>query len=226
MLRIQGRARTPKRLKSNNIILLFFTLFRLIANADIYTYNYNGRLIMEKFIKLVQERRSVRTYNNTPVTFNLIERAVEAARLSPSAHNQQPWKFIIVDDPDLIIKIASACTSKAISFNKFIAQAPVIVAVVSEKTDIASRVGSLLKRRSFHLIDLGIAAEHFCLQAFEDGLGTCMVGWFNERKIKRLLKIPHSLRLNLLITVGYTNDIKIRSKKRKSISEIISHNSY
>jgi len=86
--------------------------------------------------------------------------------------------------------------------------------------------GSFIKRRPFHLIDLGIAAEHFCLQAQEDGLGTCMIGWFNERKVKRILKVPFTRRLHLLIAAGYSDNTRVRTKKRKELSQIISYNEY
>lgn len=87
--------------------------------------------------------------------------------------------------------------------NRFVSQAPVIVTVVAERPNIGSQVGAALKNKPFYLIDIGISAEHFCLQATELGLGTCMVGWFAERKVKRMLGIPGSGRPVLLITLGW-----------------------
>ena len=76
------------------------------------------------------------------------------------------------------------------------------------------------------MIDLGIAAEHFCLQAHDDGLGTCMIGWFSERKVMKLLKVPFGRRVHLLISLGYTDDTKIRTKRRKAVDEVMSYNRY
>lgn len=181
---------------------------------------------MTSFYDLIHERRSVRSYNDKPVPVELISRAIEAARLAPSAHNSQPWKFIVVDNAAIKNLVAAACTSPRVPINKFVPRAPVIVAVVSERKGLLMRVGSLLKRRAFHMIDLGIAAEHFCLQAHDDGLGTCMIGWFNEHKVKRILRVPHSRRVHLLISVGFTDDVKPRIKKRKAAEEISSFNRY
>ena len=75
-------------------------------------------------------------------------------------------------------------------------------------------------------MDIGIAAEHFCLQAAEEGLGTCMLGWFNEKKVKKILSIPKLKRVELIISAGFSADEKIPHKKRKSIDEILSYNKY
>ncbi len=75
-------------------------------------------------------------------------------------------------------------------------------------------------------MDIGIAAEHLCLQATEEGLGTCMLGWFNEKKVKKILSIPKLKRVELVISVGFSADENIPHKNRKSIDEILSYNKY
>ena len=75
-------------------------------------------------------------------------------------------------------------------------------------------------------MDVGITAEHFCLQATEEGLGTCMLGWFNEKKVKKLLSIPKLKRIELIISVGFSADANIPPKKRKTTEEIASYNEY
>jgi hypothetical protein len=84
----------------------------------------------------------------------------------------------------------------------------------------------MIKNRKYHLIDLGIAVEHFCLRATEEGLGTCILGWFDEKPVKRLLKIPFWKRLHLIITVGYPASDAIREKAHKPLDEIRSFNTY
>jgi nitroreductase len=138
-------------------------------------------------------------------------------------HNAQAWKFVIVEDPDLRKQVAEAADS--IGMNKFAAQAPVIIAVVLERANVTSMIGARIKRKDYTQMDLGIAVEHICLQATELGLGTCIIGWFNESTVRKVLHIPFSKRVPLLVTLGYADDEQ-RLKKRKKIEDIYSFNKY
>lgn len=178
-----------------------------------------------KFLELLQKRQSVRKYSDCSVEKEKILRCVEAARLAPSACNAQPWKYIVVDEPELKEKVARATFSTVAPFNKFALQAPVIIAIVMEKPNLLSQFGGRVKDKDFYLIDIGITAEHFCLQAAEEGLGTCMLGWFNEKEVVKLLGIPPRKRIGLLITIGYAAD-EPRKKIRKNISDMSSYNKY
>jgi nitroreductase len=178
-----------------------------------------------KFIDLVQSRQSNRRYEEKPVEREKIERCIEAARLAPSACNSQPWKFIIVDEPELRAKVARETYNNVAPFNKFALQAPVVIVIVMEKPTVISQIGGRIKSRDFFLYDIGITAEHFCLQAAEEGIGTCMIGWFNEKPLKQLLKIPAKREVGLIITLGYPAD-KQRIKIRKTTDKICSYNSY
>ena len=76
-------------------------------------------------------------------------------------------------------------------------------------------------------MDIGIAAEHICLQAAEEGVGSCMLGWFDEQAIKLLLNVPENKSISLLITLGYTpDDYKHRKKIRKEMDKVVRYNSY
>jgi nitroreductase len=178
------------------------------------------------FLELVRHRESVRAYRTLPVGRELIERCLEAARLAPSACNAQPWKFIVVDQPDLKNALADATQTRMISMNHFTKQAPVHVVVVREKANLTSGIGQVLKNKEYPLTDLGLAVAHFCLQATEEGLGTCILGWFDEKKVKKLLSIPGSKRAELIITVGYPEQEVPREKRRKTMAEIRSFNRY
>ncbi len=178
------------------------------------------------FLDLVKARQSVRKYLNKPVEREKIERCLEAARLAPSASNSQPWSFIVIDEPKLKEAVAKETFSQLISFNHFSLQAPVLVILISERSGFLNKVAEAIKDKQFGLIDIGITAEHFCLQATEEGLGTCILGWFNEKGVKKLLNIPLKKRVELIITVGYTESDKIRPKKRKEMDQIRSYNSY
>jgi len=178
------------------------------------------------FLDLVTSRHSVRSYAGVPVERDKIIACVEAGRLAPSACNSQPWKFVIVDEPDLKRKVAEATSSVALPLNHFTNQAPVLVVLVMEGANLTASIGSIIKRKQLPLIDVGIAAEHFCLAATDLGLGTCMLGWFNEKKIRRLLGITSGGRPVLIMTLGYAADAKPRSKTRKAIDDIMSWNEY
>ncbi|MCF7954959.1 MAG: nitroreductase family protein [Phycisphaerae bacterium] len=178
------------------------------------------------FLKLAEKRQSVRGYLEKPVERDKIERCLQAARLAPSACNSQPWKFVVIDDEELKNKVASATYSNLVSINRFSAQAPVLVLVISEKQKLSAKLASLVKNRQLKMIDIGIAAEHFCLQAAEEGIGTCMMGWFADRKVNKLLQIPKNKRVELVISVGYPGSEQIRPKNRKPIDEIRTFNKY
>lgn len=178
-----------------------------------------------KFSELVYHRQSTRAYKQDIVEESKLATCIESARLAPSACNSQPWKFIIVDEPDLKNRIAQATSNKLLPLNHFTKQAPVHVVVVNEGSNFSATLGNKIKNKEFSLIDIGIAVEHFCLQAHEEGLGTCILGWFDEKKVKELLNIPKNKRPELIITIGYPNE-KYRDKKRKNINKIMSRNKY
>ncbi|NOQ28043.1 MAG: nitroreductase, partial [Bacteroidales bacterium] len=130
-----------------------------------------------------------------------------------------------VDQEDLKNKIADCTSSKILGMNHFTKQAPIHIVIIEEKANFTSSAGSLIKNKIFPLIDIGIAAEHICLQAASEGLGTCMLGWFNEPKVKKLLNIPKAKRVPLIITLGYPAS-ETREKRRKDLDDIVSYNSY
>ncbi|MCK5565087.1 MAG: nitroreductase family protein [Planctomycetes bacterium] len=178
------------------------------------------------FLELVKKRQSVRRYSDKPVDREKIDYCLEAARMSPSACNSQPWKFIVIDDPQLRPKIAKETFGKILSFNRFSMTAPVLVAIVREKQTAFAKFGAVVRKKDFTSIDIGIAAEHFCLAAAEQGLGTCMLGWFDEKAVKKMLKVPSSKRVTLIITLGYADDETVRDKKRKQTDEMSGFNNY
>jgi nitroreductase len=179
------------------------------------------------FSDLLITRQSVRKYQSRPVEPEKLAMLIESVRLAPSASNSQPWTLVIVDEPELKNSIARATFIPTITFNKFAPEAPVIAVLTIEKPKTITQIGGWIKSREFPLIDIGIAAEHFCLQAAELGLGTCMIGWFQEKTIKKLLHIPRRTRIGLLITLGYpVEGYPLRPKARKSVEQICRWNSY
>jgi len=177
------------------------------------------------FAELIRQRQSVREYSDRPVERDKLDALVEAVRLAPSASNSQPWKVIFVDEPQLRDQVARATFSKALSFNSFALQAPVIAVLTQERPKVITQIGGRIKDKEYPLIDIGVAAAHFCLQAAELGLGTCMIGWFQEQRIKDLLHIPKGTGVGLLITVGYS-ETPLRNKIRKPARDMSCFNRY
>lgn len=176
------------------------------------------------FLDLVRRRQSDRGYTDRAVRRDLIERCLEAARLAPSACNSQPWFFVVVDEPTLRPLVAQQC--RDLVMNHFVDSAPVLVAVVAQTPALIPRLAGHVKDKPYYLMDVGMAAEHFCLQAAEEGLGTCIIGWFNEKGVKRLLGIPAGRRIPLIIALGHSADTTTRTKVRKNLDGIRSYNAY
>lgn len=178
------------------------------------------------FYEIVKHRQSTRAYDTErTVDRDTIARILEAGRLAPSACNAQPWHFIVVDEPELKNKVADAASARLLGMNHFTKQAPVHIVVVEEKVNLSSSFGGMVKGKHFAFLDIGIAAAHICLAAESEGLGTCILGWFSEDKMKKLLNVPDNKRIVLDIVLGYPAQ-PLREKKRKSTDEVISYNTY
>lgn len=176
---------------------------------------------------LILARQSVRRYADRPVETEKINQCLEAARLAPSASNSQPWKYIVVNEEPLRMDVAKATFSDIQLINKFTLQAPVMVVIVIEKARWFTRLAMQVKNKEWPLIDIGITATHFCLRATELGLGTCMIGWFDEKRIQKLLNIPSDKSIGLVISLGYAEEgYRLRQKVRRAPEEIITWNRY
>ncbi|MCC8187825.1 MAG: nitroreductase family protein [Bacteroides sp.] len=177
-----------------------------------------------KFLELALSRQSDRSFDpERQVEREKLERILEAARMAPSACNAQPWKFVVITDPELARKVGRA--TAGLGMNKFAREAPVHILIVEESANITSLLGGKVKDKHFPLIDLGIAASHIALAAEDEGLGSCILGWFDEKEIKELTGIPSSRRLLLDVVIGYPLKDK-RRKIRKPKDKVISYNKY
>lgn len=179
----------------------------------------------KKMLELIISRQSDRKYSDNPVEKEKLERIIEAGRMAPSACNAQPWKLIVVTEPDLLKKVAVAASARLLGMNSFVGQAPLMIVVVRESPNFSSKVGGTIKKKDYSLIDIGIAAENICLQAKAEGIGSCMIGWFDEPGLRKILSIPRTKRVELIITLGYSLS-DLRGKKRKPKEEVVSYNKY
>lgn len=176
------------------------------------------------FLQLATSRQSDRAYDKARVVEpEKLERILEAARLAPSACNAQPWKFVVVTDSELSAKVGKAAAG--LGMNKFAKDAPVHILIVEESMNVTSFLGAKIKDKYFPLIDIGIAASHIVLAAESEGLGSCILGWFDEKDIKKLTGIPANKRLLLDVAIGYPLKEK-RKKLRKPKEKVISYNNY
>ena len=178
-------------------------------------------------LDLIKQRKSVREFRDTQVERDKIMMCLEAARLAPSECNSQPWRFIIVDDKDIKNKLCDAAFGGIYFINTFCKTAPVIVVVISEKSKFIARVGGMFRGVKYYLIDIGITCEHFVLEAEDLGLGTCWIGWYNERAVKSVLNIPQNKKIDIMIALGYYDREKLGPEhSREPMDKIASFNSY
>ncbi|MBN2264732.1 MAG: nitroreductase family protein [Candidatus Aminicenantes bacterium] len=169
-------------------------------------------------------RRSIRRFMDTPVEPAKLRACLEAARIAPSAHNVQPWRFIVVDDPVLKAKLAQEAFAGIYRSSMFAARAPVILVILARPGKAAVRLGSRIQGVPFYLLDIGIAGEHVVLQAEELGLATCWMGWFNYRRARKVLAVPRDFKLVALMPHGYAEKRPTREPPRRPFEEIVAFN--
>lgn len=170
------------------------------------------------FMEIARTRQSCRSYaEERAVEPEKIAAMLEAARLAPSACNGQPYHFTVCRG-ETAREVAKA--TAGLGMNKFATQAPVLI-VVSEKPYVKSAaMGAKVKGNDYRSMDIGIAVAYLTAEATAQGLGTCILGWLDDAKIRSLCGLDQPVRL--VITVGYPKDETIRPKKRKALSELVS----
>jgi len=172
------------------------------------------------FIDLAKSRRSIRKFKDQDVPDEFIERCVEAARFAPSSCHTQSWRFIAVRGA-LKKRIVEEVLGGFVVPNRWAETAPVLVVLAMDMDIVTHVLGAGVKGISYHLLDAGIAGEHFVLQAQELGLGTCWIGWFNKKRLKKLLDLPAKWDIPAMIALGYPAEVPAE-KKRKSIDKLLS----
>lgn len=173
------------------------------------------------FSELVQKRESCREYSDRPVTREETDAVLRSALLAPSACNSQPWK-IIVCDGDTGAAIAKTVQSPLLPINKWADQVGTFLVVCETKARLMK--GIPFSSQHYAQIDVGITAAHLTLAAADLGLATCIMGWFDEKKIKALLNIPADITVRLVIALGYAANPVPREKKRKAPEETVGYN--
>ena len=169
------------------------------------------------FMEIAKNRQSVRGYDEARIVEReKLDAVLAAARLAPSACNGQPYHFTVCKG-DLAKEVAKA--TQGLGMNKFAVQAPVLI-VVSEMPYVKSAaMGAKVKNNDYRSIDIGITTAYLTAEAAAQGLSTCILGWFDDDKIRKLCGIEYPVRL--VITLGYPADDVIRPKKRKDLAELV-----
>ena len=158
----------------------------------------------------IGQRRSVRAYKAVEVEEEKLKKILEAARLSPSASNQQSWKFIVVRNRETKKKLARAAFGQS-----FIGEAPVVMVACGTESKAVMACG-----QPTHSVDVSIACAFMILQAYELGLGTCWIGAFEEGEVKKILEIPKSVRVVAMIPLGYPDEDP-SPRSRKGLEQIV-----
>lgn len=163
----------------------------------------------------INERKSIRKYNNTDVEDQKLQKILESARIAPSAANRQEWKFLVVKEQESRDKLVEAANGQ-----EFVGQAPVTIVACSTESERIMPCG-----QHAYTVDISIAVSFMMLEATELGLGTCWLGAFDERKVKEILGIPDDIRVPAMFTLGYPDETPA-PRPRKAIGDVVCYEKY
>lgn len=161
-------------------------------------------------LETIEARRSIRRYKPSDIPEVDLKRILEAARLSPSAGNRQPWTFIVVRSPELKRRLAEAANRQM-----FVADAGAVVVAL----------GDVEASPRWYEKDTMIAVEHMVLVSAALGYGTCWIGAFSEGEVKRLLEIPDRLKVVALLPIGVPDESP-EPRSRKPFGEVFHGEKY
>ncbi|HCX73135.1 MAG TPA: nitroreductase [Candidatus Cloacimonas sp.] len=176
--------------------------------------------------EIILSRKSIRDFSSTPVPAEVIDDMIVAAQVAPSCQNKQPWRFIFVDDPNLIKKLALQSGFIG-TVNFFIKKAPLVVVACANPKDSCH-----LNQQPYYLVDVAIAFQQMMLMAWHHGVGSCWLAAFNEQQVKNILGIPEKTKIVAMSPFGYPKQKKsfysktvskfARSKHRLPKKKIVS----
>ena len=171
------------------------------------------------FSEIAQTRQSCRGYDEAkPVEQEKLDAILASARLAPSACNGQPYHLTVCRG-ETAKQVAAA--TQGMGMNKFSSQAPVLI-VISEMPYVKSAaLGAKVKGNDYRSIDIGITCAYLTAEATAQGLSTCILGWLDDEKIRKICHLSHPVRL--VVTLGYAMDETLRDKKRKDLQELVTY---
>lgn len=170
------------------------------------------------FTEIANNRQSCRAYDaEKSVEQEKLDAILDSARLSPSACNGQPYLMTVCRGESAK---AVAKATQGMGMNKFAADAPVMIVISEQPYVKTAALGAKLKKNDYRSIDIGILAAYVTAEAAAQGLGSCILGWLDDAKIREICSLDAPVRL--VITVGYPKEgDKLRQKKRKDMDELV-----
>lgn len=170
------------------------------------------------FLEIANARQSCRSYDRERnVEQEKLDAILEAARLAPSACNGQPYHITVCRGQ---AAAAAARATQSMGMNKFASQAPVILVISEESYVKSAAMGAKVKHNDYRSLDIGIVTAYITAEAAAQGLGSCILGWFDDEKLRKLCALTQPVRL--VITLGYPAD-EPRPKKRKDLETLVSY---
>lgn len=170
------------------------------------------------FLEIANARQSCRSYDPRPVEDEKLNAVLEAVRLAPSACNSQPYHLTVCKG-EAAKAAAKAC--RGMGMNKFAPQAPVLIAISEQPYSKSAGLGAKMKNNDYRSIDIGIAAAYLTAEATAQGLGSCILGWIDDKKLREITGLDAPARL--VITLGYAAEGEtLRVKTRKSLEKLVS----
>lgn len=169
------------------------------------------------FLTIAESRQSCRKYDpSREIGREKIDALIKAARLAPSACNGQPYRLTVCTGDTAR---AVACEVMGMGMNRFAADAPALIVISEDSYVPSAALGARVKKNDYRSIDIGIVAAYITAEATAQGLGSCILGWLNDEKIREICGLDQPVRL--VITIGYAADEHLREKKRKNIEEFV-----
>ena len=172
------------------------------------------------FTEIAEARQSCRKYDETrPVEPEKLEAILNAVRLSPSACNGQPY-LLTVCRGETAREVAKA--TMGMGMNKFAPQAPVLIVISEGAYCKSAALGAKVKGNDYRSIDIGIAAAYLTAEAAAQGLGSCILGWLDDEKLRALAGLQYPVRL--AVCLGYPGEgDKPRTKKRLDMEKLVTY---
>lgn len=170
------------------------------------------------YLELARTRQSCRAYDAAhPVEEEKLLACLEAARLAPSACNAQPYHITVARGATAE---AVGAATRSMGMNGFTREAPVFLVISEAAYNQTAAVGAKVKGQDYRSVDIGIATAYLTAEAQSQGLSSCILGWFDGKKLRQLLDLKGPVRL--VIALGYAKaDDSLRPKKRKALNQLV-----
>lgn len=162
----------------------------------------------EILLNFLKGRRSIRAYQDKPIDDKELNMILEAGRWTPSASNRQPWRFIIIKNKDILLKLA-----KTLSYGRFMKEVPIAIAIVAK----------MKTSPKWYLIDTSLVSMNMMLMAWSLGIGTCWIGAMNRGKAKEILGLGDNDHLLTILPFGYIKGEIPEPTARKPLEKIVKY---